>query len=452
MRFRGRIAALVVLFVAVSSVAGAAAGRSQDRTAQSSLAIYLVRGEKVSPVLRLVPRTSGPVRRSLLALLRGPTGAERRTGYRTAVPSRTLLRDLSLKHGLLTVDLSSRFQSGGGSLSMQLRAAQVVFTATQFPSVSRVAFRLDGRPVRALGGEGVLVDPPVGRAVFEEQAPPILLEQPLPGATVPAPLLVRGSANVFEAQLAVDVRTPSGKLLAHRDVRASAGTGTRGRFSVRIPLSGATGKVVVVAYSRSAKNGARINVVRTPITLRPQPATEQPASWKRCSNAYHGFSIAYPASWHVASYDRLHVLGKGEAHRRQFFRHMVCLNYDPEPFTVYEATEGPQTAVLAFRLENAREFRRESRSWFHDPSVRTIERNAITVGGHPAIRFHVYLRRGVLWDRSHVYGYLIDFGRDGGVVVEAWRYGSKPIPWRQYRSHMAVLDRMAPTVRLATAS
>lgn len=267
MSSRRRIGILVLVGVAVALVAGAAAGRSEHRTAQSSFAVYLVRGEKMTPVRRLIPQTSALARGSLEALLRGPTMAERRLAYRTMIPPRTVLHGVGLAHGLLTVDLSKRFQAGGGSLSMQLRVAQIVFTATQFSSVKRVAFRLDGRPVEAIGGEGVPVKPPVGRPAFEAQAPPILVEQPLRGDTVTTPLRVRGSANVFEAQLAVDVKRPSGRLLAHRSVRASAGTGTRGRFSVRIPLSGLTGSVVIVAYSHSAKTGAPINGVRVPVTL-----------------------------------------------------------------------------------------------------------------------------------------------------------------------------------------
>ena len=176
-------------------------------------------------------------------------------------------------------------------------------------------------------------------------------------------------------------------------------------------------------------------------------ATE-PAGWKRCTNAYHGFSIAYPGSWHVATYDRLHVLGTGAAHRTRFLQHMVCLNYDPRPFTVYEAAEGPSTALTVFRIEKAKEFRRETRSLFQARYVRTLQRNAVVVGGHQAIHFHVYLRRNApLFERSHAYGYLIDFGSKGGLLVEAWRYGFKPIPWKQFRSHMALVDRMAPTAR-----
>jgi germination protein M len=267
MRFLAGVGILVFVCSGLALAGGATAGRSGQQVGPSSFAVYLVRGEKVAPVRRLVPHTSALARASLMALLRGPTAAERRSGYASMIPSGTVLRDLALANGLLTVDLSSRFQAGGGSVSMQLRVAQVVFTATQFSSVRRVAFRLDGRPVEAIGGEGVIVEPPVGRAAFEAQAPPILVEQPLPGDTVRGPLLVRGSANVFEAQLAVDVKTPAGRLITHRSVHASAGSGTRGRFSVRIRLTGVTGKVVVVAYTRSAKNGAPIDTVRVPITL-----------------------------------------------------------------------------------------------------------------------------------------------------------------------------------------
>jgi len=50
---------------------------------------------------------------------------------------------------------------------MLTRVAQVVYKVTQFPAVQRVAFLLDGKPVSAIGGEGV-VDPPVTRAAFPD--------------------------------------------------------------------------------------------------------------------------------------------------------------------------------------------------------------------------------------------------------------------------------------------
>ena len=150
---------------------------------------------------------------------------------------------------------------------MLLRVAQVVHTATQFPSVARVAFRLDGRLVNAIGGEGVVVGPSVGRADFEAQAPRILVEQPLPGDRVSSPLLVRGSANVFEGQFLVDVVTPGGAVLAHRHVTRGPGKLGRGPFAVRIAVPRAAGRLEVVAYDRSPKDGSRIDEVRVPVEL-----------------------------------------------------------------------------------------------------------------------------------------------------------------------------------------
>lgn len=61
----------------------------------------------------------------------------------------------SVSGGAATVDLSGAFQTGGGSLSMQLRVAHVGFTATQFDGVDRVTIKLDGDAVDYIGGEGV---------------------------------------------------------------------------------------------------------------------------------------------------------------------------------------------------------------------------------------------------------------------------------------------------------
>jgi hypothetical protein len=234
---------------------------------RSSLAVYFVRAEHVAPVRRVVAHTPAVARAALAALLRGPSAAEQHQGYTSAIPGSTSLRSVSLSNGVLTVDLSGRFQAGGGSVSMLLRVAQVVYTATQFPTVDRVAFRVDGKPVEAIGGEGVLVSPPVGRADFEGQAPAILVEQPLPGDHVSLPLLVRGTANVFEAQFTVEVQTTHGILLARRSVHAGAGSGTRGSFTIHLPLTTTAKQLVLVAYDTSAKNGSRIDVVRIPITV-----------------------------------------------------------------------------------------------------------------------------------------------------------------------------------------
>jgi Sporulation and spore germination/Immunoglobulin-like domain of bacterial spore germination len=264
----GTACAVVVAAVAVAGArAGAPAGASAGSADATRVAVYLVRGERVAPLRRTLPRTAAVLRGALDALLRGPTVAERRAGYTSAIPVGAVLRGVALTGGVATIDLTGRYAAGGGSLSMLLRVAQIVHTATQFPTVRRVAFRIDGKPVAAISGEGVVVSPPVSRAIFEGQAPAILVEQPLPGDHVSSPILVRGTANVFEARLDLDLVTATGRLLTHRTLTASAGTGTRGRFQAQITLAARPGRIILVAYTHSAKNGARTNTVRIPLTL-----------------------------------------------------------------------------------------------------------------------------------------------------------------------------------------
>jgi germination protein M len=237
--------------------------------ARTTVAVYLVRGEKLAPARRAVAATAAPARAAVLALLAGPTSAERSAGLRSEVPAETALRGVTIAKGVATVDLSKSFESGGGSVSMQLRVAQVVYTLTQFPSVSTVRFELDGKPMRAIGGEGVMVEPSVGRSAWEAQTPAILVESPLPGETVSSPIRVRGTANVFEATFVVKVEDAAGTTLATKVVTATSGTGTRGTFDDAISLAGAApGPVTLVAYEQSAKDGSPINVVRVPLTLR----------------------------------------------------------------------------------------------------------------------------------------------------------------------------------------
>ena len=165
------------------------AGTTSQTTTQetSSVAVYFLRGEKVSPVRRTIAATPAVARGALTELLAGPTEDEVASGLASAIPAGTALRDVSISDGVATVDLDGTFDDGGGSASMLGRVAQVVATLTRFPTVDRVAFRIDGRPVEAIGGEGVVVDPPIGRGAIEEQTPQILVESPLPGDTVTEP-------------------------------------------------------------------------------------------------------------------------------------------------------------------------------------------------------------------------------------------------------------------------
>jgi hypothetical protein len=124
------------------------------------------------------------------------------------------VHSVGVSGSVATIDLSTQFVSGGGSLSMQERVAQVVFTLTGIPGVDRVAFKIDGAPVTTIGGEGVIVSPPVGRASFAAFEPQVLVATPAPGDVVTSPVVVTGEINSFEGVGTFELRGPDGRLLA----------------------------------------------------------------------------------------------------------------------------------------------------------------------------------------------------------------------------------------------
>ncbi|MFD1660881.1 GerMN domain-containing protein [Streptomyces caeni] len=234
---------------------------------QVRVSAYFLHGEHVSPAPRSAA-SPGTAAGALRALLAGPTTYEKRYERTTAIPRGTTLNSVAVRGKVATVDLSGRYDDGGGSLSMRARIAQVVFTATQFPSIQKVAFELDGKPVTALGGEGVDVHQPVGRADFEDLTPAVLVESPLIGDTIHSPVRVWGSANTFEATFRLRIKDAAGTTVAYPYVTATSGTGTRGTFDVTVPYRTAnTGTGWLIASYDSPEDGRPVIVDTIPLTL-----------------------------------------------------------------------------------------------------------------------------------------------------------------------------------------
>jgi len=219
-------------------------------------------------VHRTIPATEGIGAAAVNELLAGPESIESAADVSTAVPDGTRLLGLNIANGLATVDLSSEFESGGGSLSMQMRLAQMVYTLTQFPTVKRVQFQLDGEPVRVFSGEGIVLDKPVTRGDYEELMPAILVATPAIGQEIFTSIEIAGNANVFEANVTALVETAAGKELARDFTTATCGTGCRGDYSLTLSFraqpAGSRG-FVVVQDDDAAGQGFPPHQVRIPI-------------------------------------------------------------------------------------------------------------------------------------------------------------------------------------------
>lgn len=239
--------------------------------AQLSLEVWFARDGGLVAVRREHAPTQAVATAAVSALLDGPTATERNAGITSAVPGGTRLLGINIQNGVATVDLTSEYQSGGGSLSMQTRLGQVVYTLTQFPTVQRVRFRLDGSPVNVFSSEGIVLDHPVGRADYADLLPAIVVTQPVPGQRVTSPVTVAGTANVFEANVTVEVLDARGAVVGKTFTTATCGTGCRGSYSVDVTFRVQKEQqgTVVVHDDDAAGTGKPPHEVRIPVTLAP---------------------------------------------------------------------------------------------------------------------------------------------------------------------------------------
>jgi len=185
-------------------------------------------------------------------------------------PRRHRLLDLTIDGGIATVDLSGEYASGGGSAGMFGRLAQVVYTLTQFSTVDKVNFELDGEPVTTFSSEGIILDHAQRRADYRDQLPAIFVDRPAWGAALGNPGTVSGLANVFEATFKVQLLDAKGGLIADRQVMATCGTGCWGTFKVQVAYEVSKAQWGTLrVFDLSARDGSPENVTEYPVWLTP---------------------------------------------------------------------------------------------------------------------------------------------------------------------------------------
>ena len=135
----------------------------------ATVTIYLVGTERLAPVTRELRR---PVELEdvFTVLLEGAAADEEERGLSTAIPEGTDLRRLKLTKGVLTLDLSEDINEVGADLQ-QRAIAQLVFTATQFPKVTGVRFRVEGKAAPVPISDGSLQSRPISRRDYRPLNP-----------------------------------------------------------------------------------------------------------------------------------------------------------------------------------------------------------------------------------------------------------------------------------------
>jgi len=119
--------------------------------------------------IRTIPTSDSPLKDTLLAMIAGPTSQEVNLGLISMIPSTTRLIGVIVRGDVAYIDFSEGFRfntHGREGLDAQLK--QVVYAATEYPTVKKVQILIEGKKVEYLGPEGIRINEPLGRQSFPE--------------------------------------------------------------------------------------------------------------------------------------------------------------------------------------------------------------------------------------------------------------------------------------------
>ena len=140
-----------------------------QRTARVFFVMVDENGEiRLQGVQRTVSADAAPLTSMLRELLAGPTDAEQRLDLISLLPEKVELHRVSVQDGTAIIDLGQGFRfSSLGQEGLLARLKQLVYSATDLPTVDAVQVLIDGTSVDYLGPEGIYIREPLTRDSFE---------------------------------------------------------------------------------------------------------------------------------------------------------------------------------------------------------------------------------------------------------------------------------------------
>lgn len=132
----------------------------EQASAKVKVTLYFANaeGDYLIPETRTITEITGVARATVEELIKGPKANR---DLVPTLPAGTKLRDIDIHDGLATVDFSRELvdNHGGGSSGELLTVYSVVEALSQFPTVEKVQFLVEGQKVETLAGHMDLAEP-----------------------------------------------------------------------------------------------------------------------------------------------------------------------------------------------------------------------------------------------------------------------------------------------------
>lgn len=267
---------------ATATTSSPASTTSTTTKKEIAVTLYFIKGFEQTmflvPERRSIPETDSVARATLEELIKG----SKQPGLISVIPPKTRVRSVKIANNLATVDFSRDvLQANVGSEGEALGIAQIVNTLTQFPTIKKVRFLVEGRDRGAIDGRQIqdwwghigLSGQPFSRDEGLIQggkvsSSTITVNSPRAFTTASSPLTVDGTATVFEARFKVRITDKNDNILAEEPVMAS--NFLNGTFNKKVSFKTpkAPGRATVLFFFNSPKDGSEVKMASVTVFLK----------------------------------------------------------------------------------------------------------------------------------------------------------------------------------------
>ena len=118
-------------------------------------------------VVRPVAYDESPLTETIRALIAGPSGEELDDGLLNLIPTDTQLISAHVDSGVAYLNFNQSFRFNPmGAEGTVAQLQQIIYSSTEFPTVTQVQFLIEGEKLDYVGGDGIFIGEPLGRDAF----------------------------------------------------------------------------------------------------------------------------------------------------------------------------------------------------------------------------------------------------------------------------------------------